>query len=205
MDPIEEKKIKRLLLLKELYDKSEGSSQTMFKPLSLKNYDEGVILYLVGEGLVSKVPQRTKDSSLQYSITHKGVKEIEQARDNPTQPSTYLPAYINVVNIQHMSHSAIQQGTANSSQKFNLTSESNTEVRKVLDELNEMKNKFEKESEKRKELEAFISTIQTQINSPKPNRTILHATLSEVKNFLLGVNINLYTPTILDTISGLIG
>ncbi len=49
MDTIEEKKKKRLLLLKELYDKSEGNSQVELKPSSLASYDEGTVSYLMGE------------------------------------------------------------------------------------------------------------------------------------------------------------
>ena len=100
--------------------------------------------------------------------------------------------------------SAIQQGTYASSQTFNLTSNNIKEVRKILDELNGIEKALE-ESEKRRELEALTATIQAQIDSPKPNNTILHTALSDVKGFLLGVNVNLYTPVLLETIEKLIG
>lgn len=200
----EERKKKRLLLLKELYDKAEGNANTGIKPLSLGNYDEGALSYLIGEELVSKGRSISKYTPTTYSITHKGIKEIEQAHDNPAQPSTYFPPYGNVINIQNMNHSAIQQGTHNSSQTFTLTNEDSEDVKSILNELNEIKEKLERESENYRVLEAHITTIQAQIDSPKPSSAILSATLSVVENFLLGVNVSLYTPVVKEAIERLI-
>ena len=203
MDTIEEKKKKRLLLLQELYDKSGGTSQSKFKPSSLTNYDEGTMLYLAEEGLASKAKQQYKDSPVEYSITHQGIKEIERAHDNLTQPSSYLPPYVNVFNAP-VNNLAMQQGTHSSSQTFNLTNENSEDVKKVLDELNNVKGQLKEGSEERIELGVLITTIQTQISSPKPKGTILHAALSEAKSFLSGVNVNLFTPVLKDTIEKLI-
>ena len=103
MDTIEEKKKKRLLLLKDLYDKSDGNSQTELEQKSLDNYDEGIMSYLVGEELAHKKAMPYKGAPPAYSITHKGIKEIEQAHNNPTQPSTYFPHLTSMcIHIQQM-------------------------------------------------------------------------------------------------------
>lgn len=207
MDIIEEKKKKRLLLLGEFYDKSGGNSQQKFKPLSLENYEEAILFYLMEEDLVSKAEILWKGSPLEYSITHKGVKEIERARNNPNESTTYFPpmnVINNTINIKQVSNSAIQQGTHTSSQTFSLMSENSEKIKEVVDELNKVKEKLENDIEKREEIESLVSTIQAQVDTPKLNYNILNYALSDAKNFLLGLNVNLYTPTVIDTIGSLI-
>ena len=204
MDTIEEKKKKRLLLLKELYDKSDGSSTKGVIRDSLENYDPDIMSYLSEEGLV-KDGKRTAPNfgKVHYSITHQGIKEIEQARDNPTQPTEHLTSYINNFNAP-VNNLAMQQGAHNSSQTFSITEKNSEDLEKVFNELNKAKEQLAKESDSRRELEAHIATLQAQISSPKPSHTVVSTVLSEVKSFLLGVNVNLYTPVLKETIKRLI-
>ena len=157
------------------------------------------------EELVSKAEILWKGSPLEYSITHKGIKEIESARDNPDKSTAYFPPrnVINNINVERMINSAIQQGTHTSSQTFSLTSENSEKIRGVVKELNKVKEKLENDIEKRKEIESLISIIQAQVDTPKLNYNILNYALSDAKNFLLGLNVNLYTPTVIDTIDSL--
>ncbi len=83
-------------------------------------------------------------------------------------------------------------------------SEKGEEVKKILDELNNIKERLKEGSEERIELGELISIIQAQVNSPKPKDAILHAALSEVKGFLSGANVNLYTPVLKEIIEKLI-
>jgi hypothetical protein len=58
-----------------------------------------IIEYLAGEGLIKLWPLRTPQypdtyKNYFFSITHKGIKEVEQTKENPRTPSPHFPANI---------------------------------------------------------------------------------------------------------------
>ena len=93
MDDLAKKKAQRYLYLKRLYDLADGDTFPIFGFAEIGNqlgWDEvttdKVINYLRDEGLIRFVTFGT------VSITHAGVKQIENAADHPDQPTRYFPA-----------------------------------------------------------------------------------------------------------------
>lgn len=102
----------RFSFLKELYDRSDGSSQHGFPVRDIVQklgLDEGVgekiLWYLKEEGLLEI---RSKDPSV--ALTHQGVKEVEQALKQPEAGTTHFPP--NVFIVGQMTHSQVSQGAS---------------------------------------------------------------------------------------------
>lgn len=97
MDDIAKKQEQRYLLLKHLYDVTDGDDHEFLSCSSLGSdlgFDEAttrkVAQYLQGEHLV-KMSARDV-----ISITHYGVVQVEQAAKNPQQPTQYFPPIMNM-------------------------------------------------------------------------------------------------------------
>jgi hypothetical protein len=94
---LEERQKDRWLLLRKVYETVEGRSEThiinMYKAgdeLEWENEKtEAAFDYLRGEGLL-----KTMTTGGGIVITHKGVKEVEQAESNPEKPTLHFPPHI---------------------------------------------------------------------------------------------------------------
>jgi hypothetical protein len=97
MNTIEEKQKNRWLLLRKIYEITEGISDTrrinMYEVGASLGWDrekiESIFYYLHGEGLLE----------IRYIgggvvLTHQGVKEIEEAKKNPDKPTLHFPSHI---------------------------------------------------------------------------------------------------------------
>jgi DNA-binding PadR family transcriptional regulator len=73
-----------------------------------------VAKYLEGEGLIRI--QWLRGLPAYVSLTHKGLREIEDAIGKPDEPTQYFMS-INVLNIGEMINSTVQQGTIQSMQE----------------------------------------------------------------------------------------
>jgi hypothetical protein len=97
---LNEKKKNRFLFLKSLYEASNGDTGAMFDQhevgAELKfPYDETrrIVEYLIGEHLLE-----ARAMGGVIGLTHWGIKEVEQALENPDKPTEhFLP--INIINI----------------------------------------------------------------------------------------------------------
>jgi multidrug resistance efflux pump len=118
------------------------------------------------------------------SITHAGVIEFEQAQSEPERATPHFPA-INLITVQHMSHSQIQQGTVGSTQQMAHVNAGEADALKAfLDELTRVRGELALGAEAQEEMEAQIATIEAQMKSARPNRTILKAAGAAVLEIL---------------------
>ena len=118
---LEELKKKRLQYLKKLYDVTEGdryshvSMYDLGKDLGFERKEtEGIVDYLFGEHLLTYAGLGGI-----ISMTHEGVKEVESALDNPKKPTEHFPP-INIIQVDKMINSQIQQSTKESEQSQNV-------------------------------------------------------------------------------------
>ena len=154
--------------------------------------------YLVGEGLV-------EGKTIGFvGITHYGIKEYENAMQHPEEQTTYFPPF-NVLYVEHMEHSQIQQGTIQSSQIVNISNDVKHDIEIFIDILNKRLEELGLEKRDETEIKADISTIEAQINSSRPKTSILKESLSSIKRILEGAAGSIvahgllqYIPTILD-------
>lgn len=120
MSNFEEKSKQRLIVLKTLYEITDGNEddyvlleilQSKFSDLDADSF-HNAIGYLDGENLLKRDMLKKG-----VNITYAGVKEIEDGMKNKDKPTEHFPA-INYINIGTMKDSQIQQGNVNSEQTF---------------------------------------------------------------------------------------
>ena len=123
MNNLEETKARRFQFLNKLYEITGGNRRAYVSMWDLGrelgfdgDQTSTVVDYLTGEGLVEHVA-----IGGEISLTHYGLKEVESALATPDQPTTYFPPVVNILHVQSMVGSQIQQGTHQSTQSFTWT------------------------------------------------------------------------------------
>jgi hypothetical protein len=108
------------------------------------------------------------------AITHRGVKEVEQARAEPQKPTQHFPP-INVINIGQMTGSQLQQGTSDSVQQMNqsMTPDQITAVTRWLEALRNAD--LGVAADVQTELDAQVATLEGQMKSSRPRHGIVRA------------------------------
>jgi len=206
--PIEQKKKDRFLILEHLYDKTEGD---VFKYLGWNEiiqdlitehpdfdakYIQNQFIYLSNEHLAERKSLGT------VGITHYGIKEIEEARSNPNKETNYFPP-INVIQIEHMESSLIQQGTTDSAQ-IGIFTIRHEDMEKFISELNEAITDLGITGDNLLEIESDIKTIEAQLTSSRAKPSIVKESLLSIKTILEGVASNVIAKGLLASLASLL-
>jgi hypothetical protein len=194
MKPLEELKLKRFQYLQALYEVTGGSSMTYIhtpfelgQSLGFTNDETASIdEYLRGEGLVKRL-----GLAGETTITHQGVVEVEAALSQPQKPTEHFPPVVNILNVQQMYGSQIQQGTTHSSQTQTIQMADLKAIGAFIEQLKPQLSGLELPAEVLQEATSDISTIEAQIASTKPKSVILREALSSLKTILEGAAGNL--------------
>jgi hypothetical protein len=190
---IERKHQLRLAFLKKIYELAEGNTDVLVKgaevahQIGLKDGEEdqarAVAQYLEGEGLI-RVEGRFRGLG-PVRLTHAGLREIEDAIRQPDTPTRHFRP-INILHVDQMIGSTIQQGTIGSSQTLNIGSEALEQLRAFIERLSHSLDELQLQMDSRDELNAEVATVEAQLNSPKPKTSILREGLSSIKRILEG-------------------
>ncbi len=124
---------------------------------------------------------RTKNGII--SISHEGILEVEKALDNPDMHTKYFPPSRNIIIINKMINSQIQQNSPGAEQVINFNQE---ELKEIIKSLKENINQLGLGLGNKSDLKAEICTIEAQMSSSKPKPTIIAESLSSVRNILEG-------------------
>lgn len=192
MDQISKRRAQRTQFMNELYDLVNGadfqpiSTHKVAQKLNLNMEDHTEILkiarYLEGEYLV----KLTGYGGSVVSLTHEGVREVEEARSQPDQPTEHF-APINIVYAETITHSAIQQGSPGATQSLTVISQSNLEqLQELLQSLRGSIAQLDLDESQQAELEADIRTLEAQVTSPKPKKEVIRPGLQSIKRILEG-------------------
>ncbi len=192
---IEVVKKQRFLYLKKAYEITSGDPSYMFNMFELgkeigfdSDLSRKLAQYLINEGLLEA---RALGGAI--GISHQGVVEVEEALTNPNKSTEhFLP--VNIINVQTMTNSVIQQGSNQSSQSVNITSKGINDLKSFISELKTSIDKLQLEAEKHSELLSEIATLEAQANSPKPKVSIIGETLVTIRSILEGVAGNIASP-----------
>jgi chitinase len=203
MDTIAEQKLRRFRFLKYLYERTGGSEAESVPHediaqnigLSQDGY-RNVWLYLAHEGLVDG----TRGSA---RLTHAGVVEIEAALSNPDQPTVHFP--VNIIHIEQMSHSQIQQGTAGSTQSGTFTSLDLGAVAEFVRELKAQLSQLGLAGDDEAVAQSDITTIESQLSSPRPKVEIIKESLRSIRNIAEGAVGSMVASGIIAGIAKLLG
>lgn len=169
-----------------------------------------IVQYLSGEGLVEvtthgfNVPSYL-DASLY--IKHKGVMEIEQALSKPESPTSHFPAsVVNYINVGTMTNSNIAQASSKANQTITISQEVKEDLTELVNTLKEFLDRQELKQDQKEELRSDISTIESQLDSPKPKVGIISESLLSAKSILESVStIAVTVAPLVAQISGVLG
>ena len=195
MSQLDEIKKQRFQFIHALWQVTGGdqSKRVLVRQISEKlglseNESRVIVQYLHGEELLEitshgfNVPTYL-DASLY--IKHKGVLEVEQALSKPESPTPHFPAsVVNYINVGTMTNSNIAQASAGANQTVTISSEAKQSLEELVEILNKLLDNQELQQEQRDELRSDISTIKSQLSSPKPKVGIVSESLSSAKSIL---------------------
>ncbi|MFN1584607.1 hypothetical protein [Vibrio rotiferianus] len=189
---LKKKKKQRVDFLRKLYELSEGcvsnpiNGAEVGAQIGLENGDESIlsdtVKYLESEDLV-KVVVWLHGLPASVQLTHNGLKEIEDAVSFPDKPTEHFPP-INILNVETMIGSNIQQGTVQSSQCLKFNNSSIADIAKFIEELKGSLNDLTLDKSTLQEMKAEIDTVDAQLTSPKPKVSILKECLSSIQRVL---------------------
>ena len=181
---IQEMRKKRFVFLRKCYEVSEGSTLQIFEmwkvgeELGFDRKLTGVVTeYLSGEGLIKYT---TLGGGI--SMTHGGIVEIEQALDNPDEPTDHFPP-LNVIYVGQMIDSQIQQASPAAAQ-VTFREGKDEELRALVESLSNSIEEFGLDDQEKSDLQAEILTIEAQTSKSKPNRTIIAESLTSIRTIL---------------------
>lgn len=190
MDSVEDLKKQRAFFLHEVYKMSKASTIEMVDGREIGDklgFNEKqfvrTIYYLFDEGLLEL------GTSNQAGITHEGIKEVEQALENPEESTEHFPANVYVNIIENMSNSGILQGTVNSEQNITINQQSKNEINQILDEILSRLNEID-DVTLSNDIRAEIETIKSQLKSSNPKKSIIKSCLDIIKEIGKNVSTN---------------
>jgi hypothetical protein len=192
VDALTKKKADRFRLLNRLYERTDGRKHSSVDMFELGNelgmsHDEadGVVGYLVGEHLVEH-----RGIGREITITHYGVVEVERALSEPKEPTDYFPPVFNILNVQTMVGSQIQQGTHGSTQTQTTTNNELEAIRTLAKAVQDSLSQLPLQGDAKSEAEAELNTLLAQLQSSKPKTSILRESLKTLRNLIEGVASN---------------
>ena len=140
---------------------------------------DSICRYLDGEGLLEFV---AFDGTI--SITHSGIIEIENALSKPKVATKYFPAFNSIHIHGNVINSQIQQASTDSLQSQQITTSNIEELKKLLSDIRNSIKQLELPSEKTNDLIVEIQTIEAQLQSSQPKKSIIGIALMSAKSIL---------------------
>lgn len=196
MDINENRKL-RFKYLKRVFELANNDKSILVnvkgvgQELGLNNQEiDKIVEYLYSEGLVKR------NGGGQVMITHSGIKEVEEALTYPNIPTEhFLP--VNIINVQTMTNSVIQQGNEGSRMNYINNQDDINQIKEVINELKSKLEYIDLKEDVQGEMVAEIHTVIAQTESPKPKTAILQESLKAIKKLLKSATTNATTQFIL--------
>lgn len=188
MADVNEKYRKRFEFLNTLYELTDGNTQAIVDMREIgqaKGFSwedtQNIVTWLQNEGLLGECFLGGG-----ITISHWGIKEVESALRHPDQETAYFPP-INIINVQNMINSQLQQATVSSTQTYTQQNVLDTDkLRAELEKLKNALNDLDLDKEKREESDIQIQTIETQLKSKKPITVVIEESAKSLRNLLEG-------------------
>jgi hypothetical protein len=137
---------------------------------------QNVVEYLADEGLL-ELPAGDL-----VAITHAGVLEVETALETPQQGTEHFPPAANLMIINQMIGSQVQQGAIGSQQHGTFNEPNRDQLRAVAELLRTMLSDLDDDDQQ--EAEAELSTAEIELGSNQPKWDIIKASFGRVAALL---------------------
>lgn len=203
MDTIAERTLQRFRFLNYLYEATRGCELAhvphaeVMQRAGLSEEDfKAAFIYLMNEGAVDG----TRGSAC---LTHAGVVEVEAALRQPDKPTEHFP--VNIIHIERMAHSQIQQGTADSTQSGTFASLDLAAVAEFVRGLKNQLSQLGLTGDDEAVAQSDLATIETQLSSPRPKAEIVKESLRSLRNIAEGTVGSIAASGIVAGIAKLIG
>lgn len=206
MSSLEKKREGRLRFMVKLYEIVDGFDAQAVETaqvaaelgLEISNPDDRLevmkrVRYLQGEGLIN-VSEAIRDTE-SINLTHKGVREVEDAMSKRDEPTEYFPAFSSVY-ANTVDNSSKQQSSSENVQALTTITENNRlEVVRIIQSLKTWTGQLALDDDQRSEVEADIQTVETQLGSPRPKVRLIELSLQSVKRTIEEASSMPGTPT----------
>lgn len=186
MTALEGKRQRRLMLMRRLYELTDGRYMVEV-PVRRLAEDLGWSLdetkahseYLQKEGLI----ESTDLEGLHLTILHPGVVEVEEALEHPDWPTDHFEP-VNVVVNGDVIGSQIQAGTHQSSQWQDRVSVSDQRpaIADFLDAFRQTLDDPKVPTPEHEQIAASIATVDAQLAAPEPSETIVRESLRTLRS-----------------------
>jgi hypothetical protein len=190
---IDQRQADRLRVMRAIFDAANGGETQIVRIVPHLQQRLGLTEqeimdaahYLIGEGLIV-APLKSGDYIIGVRLRHRGIKEMEQSLQSPDKPTHYFPPASYVVNNFHgdVIGSAVQSGSPGARQEVTFGDLDLSAVSKFLREYDARAAELNLPSPQAEELAADIDTIRTQVQSPRPKKTIIVESLRSARSIL---------------------
>lgn len=185
---VKEKQKIRLTVLHKLYELSGGDIKCFVNggklAIACEISDESrfktAVDYLAGE-LLLEVNSKIGGIPALLRISHAGVIEVESAFSKPDEhTSHFMP--VNVLYVNQMIGSAIQQGTNNSSQTSSAQIDigAKNELKQFVEFASKLLKEAKTDATHWHEMKSDVDTLRAQAESPNPKRSIIRESLASL-------------------------
>ncbi|MFC6951030.1 hypothetical protein ACFQI9_42310, partial [Paraburkholderia dipogonis] len=179
----------RVRFLNQLYTAGNGSNATLLDMWQVgyglgltRDETENTVGFLVGEGLAS---HRTIGGGI--AITHAGVLRVEKALSEPKPSTEPFPPVVNILHVQSMVGSQIQQGSNYSTQSQSISQLDVEAIKSLIGKLKTGLANVDLPTELRAEADAEIQTVEAQLRSSKPKLNIVKESMRTLRNLVEGI------------------
>lgn len=185
---LKQKQKLRLTVLHKLYEMSGGDIHAFVNGGQLAEAceisDESTFKtaadYLEGEYLV-EIKRLMGGIPALLRIKHEGIIEVESAFLKPDEPTEHFMP-VNVLYVNQMIGSAVQQGTTNSTQTANIQIDigAKDQLRHFVEIASKALEAARADTPQWREMRSDVDTLRAQVESPSPKRSIIKECLSSL-------------------------
>lgn len=143
---------------------------------------ENAIRYLEGEGLLRAHWSLGGILPGGVSITHLGVREIEEALTRPAHPTEHFVPMMNITTVHgNVVGSQIQQGSPGASQEGALDVSGLQEIQDIVRATREALPNLDLSNEERFDLEKDLDMVEREISRARPRQGLIREILTSVR------------------------
>jgi hypothetical protein len=201
LESLAELKKKRTQFMHAVYEMTEGNE---LKSINMWQLGEKlgfgqrseltfkIYQYLIGEGLI-----KGTGMGGEMGITHRGIKEVEAALENPQQSTEHFAplATVNIIHVNSMVNSQIQQSVAGSTQTATIDATQVATLKEIIAELKDIVDREKLTVDQQEDLEKEKAVLALEANSSKPNKNRIKESLSTAQKILTVASVGLAVAT----------